>query len=107
MKNERVLERVEEDMNILHTIKWRKANWIGHISRRNCFLKHVIEGKMEVTGRGGRRREQLPDDLKGSATQKAGCRGGQTVAGNRGGLQSGDARHDAAAKSGPVWKKAI
>jgi hypothetical protein len=35
---------------------------------RNCLLKHVIEGKMEgkigVTGRRGRRRKQLLDDLK-------------------------------------------
>jgi hypothetical protein len=43
----------------------------------------------------------------GLATQNAGCRGGQTVAGNRGGLPSGDARQGAAAKSGPVWRKAI
>ena len=36
--------------------------------RRNCLLKHVIEGKIEgrieVTGRRGRRRKQLLDDLK-------------------------------------------
>ena len=35
---------------------------------RNCLLKHVIEGKikerLEVTGRRGRRRKQLLDDLK-------------------------------------------
>jgi len=31
---------------------------------RNCLLKHVIEGKIEVTGRQGRRRKQLLDDLK-------------------------------------------
>jgi hypothetical protein len=30
---------------IVHTTKRRKANWIGHILRRNCFLKHVIGGK--------------------------------------------------------------
>jgi len=29
------------------------------------------------------------------ATQDAGCRGGQAVAGNRGGLRSGDARQSA------------
>jgi hypothetical protein len=55
-------------VNILHTIKWRKGNWIGHILRRNCFLKHVIEGKLEgkikVTGRGGRKCKHLLDDLK-------------------------------------------
>jgi hypothetical protein len=24
-----------------------KANWIGHILRRNCCLKHVTEGKID------------------------------------------------------------
>jgi hypothetical protein len=59
---------VQEERNILHTIKRRKANWIGHILRRNCLLKHVIEGKVEgrieMTERRGRRRKQLLDDLK-------------------------------------------
>jgi hypothetical protein len=62
------LHRVKEDRNILHTIKRRKANWIGHVLRRNCLLKHVIEGKLEgrkeMTGRRGRRRKQLLDGLK-------------------------------------------
>jgi hypothetical protein len=55
-------------MNILRTIKRRKSNWIGHTFRRNCLIKHGIEGKivgrLEVTGRQGRRRKQLLDDLK-------------------------------------------
>jgi hypothetical protein len=59
--------RVSEQRNILHEIRKRKANWIGHILRRNCFLKEVIEGKIkrqiEVTRRRGRRRKQLLDDL--------------------------------------------
>jgi hypothetical protein len=42
--------------------------WIGHIFRRNCLLQWVIEGKIkgriEVTGRRGRRRRRLLDDLK-------------------------------------------
>jgi hypothetical protein len=50
-----IVYRVKEERNILHTIKWKKANWIGHILHRNCLLKHVIEGRIEVTGRGGRR----------------------------------------------------
>ena len=48
-----------------------------HILRRNCLLKHVIarkiEGRIEVTGRRGRRREQLLDDFKemrGCCTEK-------------------------------------
>jgi hypothetical protein len=63
-----VLQRVKEERNIIQNIKRRKANWIGHILRRNCLLKHVIkgkiEGRIEVTGRQGRRRKQLLDDLK-------------------------------------------
>jgi replicative superfamily II helicase len=44
VRNEEVLHRVKEDKSILQTIR-RQANWIGHILRRNCLLKHVIEGK--------------------------------------------------------------
>jgi len=68
VRKERVLHGVKEERNIVHTVKWRKANWIGHTLRRNCLLKHVIEGKIEgrieVMGRRGRRRKLLPDDLK-------------------------------------------
>jgi hypothetical protein len=42
-----VLHRVKEERNILHAIKRRKANWIGHILRRNCLIKHIIERKKE------------------------------------------------------------
>ena len=60
--------RVNEQRNILHEIRKRKANWIGHILCRNCLLKQVIEGKIkgqtEVTRRRGRRRKKLLDDLK-------------------------------------------
>jgi len=68
VRNEEVLLRVNEQRNILHEISKRKANWIGHILRRNCLLKQVIEGKikgeMEVTIWRGRRRRKLLDDLK-------------------------------------------
>jgi hypothetical protein len=47
VRNEAVLHRVKEERNIVHTIKRRKANWICHVLRRNCLLKHVIEGKIE------------------------------------------------------------
>jgi hypothetical protein len=66
--DEEVLLRVNEQRNILHEIRQRKANWIGHILRRNCLPKQVIEGKikgeMEVTRRLGRRRKKRLDDLK-------------------------------------------
>ena len=68
VRNEEVLLRVNEQRNILHEIRKRKANWIGHILRRNCLLHNVIEGKIKggiaVTGRRGRRRRKLLDDLK-------------------------------------------
>ena len=68
MRNEEVLLRVNEQRNILHEIRKRKANWIRHILIRNCLLKQVIEGKikgeMEVTRRRGRKRKKLLDELK-------------------------------------------
>jgi hypothetical protein len=45
--NEEVLLRVKEQRNILHEISGRKANWIGHILRRNCLLKQAVEGKIK------------------------------------------------------------
>ena len=68
VRNEEVLLRVNEQRNILHEIRKRKANWIGHILHRNCLLKQVIEGKIkgevEVARRRGRRHKKLLDDLK-------------------------------------------
>ena len=68
VRNEEILFRVKEQKNILHEIRKRKANCIGHILRRNCLLQRVIEekikGGIEVTGRRGRRRRKLLDDVK-------------------------------------------
>jgi hypothetical protein len=69
VRNEKVLLRVREQRNILHEIRKRKANWIGHIWRRNCLLQQVIEGEIkgwgiEVKGRRGRRCRKLLDNLK-------------------------------------------
>jgi hypothetical protein len=38
VRNEGVLDRVKGERNNLHTMKRRKANWIGHSSRRNVLL---------------------------------------------------------------------
>jgi hypothetical protein len=63
-----VRNEVKEQRNILHEIRKRKANWIGHILRRNCLLKRSIEGKIkggiEVIGRQGRRRRKLLNEIK-------------------------------------------
>jgi hypothetical protein len=50
------VHRIKKERNILHTVKRREANW-----RRNCRLKHVIEGKIEGMERRGRSRWQLLD----------------------------------------------
>jgi hypothetical protein len=44
LRNEEVLHRVKE-RNILHATERRKANWIGHILRRNCLLEQETEGR--------------------------------------------------------------
>jgi len=51
----------------------RKANWVCHILRTNCVLNNVTDGKEEgrvdVTGRRGRRHKQLLDGLE----ERRGC----------------------------------
>jgi hypothetical protein len=73
VRNKEVLHRVKKETNILHTRNRRKANWICHFLRRNCLLKQVtdrkLEGRIEVTGRRGRRWKQLLDDLKGTRSE--------------------------------------
>jgi len=68
VRNEEELLRVKEKRNILHEIRKQKANWIGHILRQNYLLQRVTEGKIqvgiEVTGRQGRKRRKLLNDLK-------------------------------------------
>jgi hypothetical protein len=55
----------EEYLNKIHR---RKFNWPGQISRKNCLLRQVIEGKIKgrikMKGRGGRRRKQLRMTLR-------------------------------------------
>jgi len=68
VRNVEVLYTVKEGRNAHHTTKRRRANWCSHILRIKCLLKHAIEGKIEwridVTGRRGRRRKHLLDDVK-------------------------------------------
>jgi hypothetical protein len=61
VKNEKVLQSVTEERDVLYTIKRSKANWIGHILHRHCHLKHDIGGKIEGKGR---RQKQLLNDIK-------------------------------------------
>jgi hypothetical protein len=83
-----------EERKVLNTVERRQANWNRYGLRGTCILKHVIEGKIQVkldwTGKPGRRREQLLDDLRetskcrklkrealGRAVLRTGCGRGQ------------------------------
>jgi hypothetical protein len=47
VRNEEVLRRVKEDLNILHIRRQSKTHWAGHILSRTCPLILVIESKIE------------------------------------------------------------
>ena len=52
-----VVRRSNDEMNVLHKIKRRKANGIGHILCRKCLKKYIIDGKRHGTvERGGKTR---------------------------------------------------
>jgi len=55
--HEEMLKRVEEETNILQTIKRKKANWIGHNLRRNCLLKNVTKRKILERNEGKTRKK--------------------------------------------------
>jgi hypothetical protein len=70
MTSEEGLHRLKEKGNILiHTTKEGRLTGFGHTLRINGLLKHVIERDkrkkevIKVTGRRGRRRKKLLDDL--------------------------------------------
>jgi len=69
LRNEEVLRRIKEDKIILHTINRKMPNWLSHMLRRNCQLKHAtegkIEGRIEETGIRGGRHKQLLDETRG------------------------------------------
>jgi hypothetical protein len=68
VKNKETHQRVEQGRGILQTIKRKNGNCTGHMSRRNCLLKHISEGKLEgrieVKGRRKIRNKQLLDNLQ-------------------------------------------
>jgi hypothetical protein len=45
VSSEEVLHTVNEERNIVHTIKRRMDTRIGYVLRRNCLLKYFIEGR--------------------------------------------------------------
>jgi hypothetical protein len=64
VENEKLLQKIKEERDILSTIKHGRVTGLVISLRRNCPLKPVIEKKIDVTGRQGKRRKQLLSDLK-------------------------------------------
>jgi hypothetical protein len=62
--NEQVLGRIGEKRTLLNNILRRRANWIGHILRRNFLPHDAIEGQTTEAKGVGKRRAQLLDDLR-------------------------------------------
>ena len=58
VRNEEVLLRANEPRNILHEIRKRKANWVGHILHRNCLLQQVIEKKDKGADRSDKKKRK-------------------------------------------------
>jgi hypothetical protein len=63
IKISKFLSNIKANITCITIIK-RKTKWIGHILVVNCLLKHVMEGKIDVKRRRGRRCKQLLDDLE-------------------------------------------
>jgi hypothetical protein len=64
VKNEEAFYRIQEEKNIVHAIKRRKAKWIGHRLRRNCLVRYVNEEKTEGKGRPERKLQLLRNSLR-------------------------------------------
>ena len=62
IKNAVVLER--EGRIMLELIKKRKRNYLGHLLRKNCLLKVVLEGIVNGKKVRGRRRYQMIDNIR-------------------------------------------
>ena len=64
VKNEAALHVSKEERVILYIMNRRKDKWVSYCLLRNCLLRCGIEGRIEVTRRGGRRPKQILDDNK-------------------------------------------
>jgi hypothetical protein len=59
--NEEVLTLVDENRNLIDTIRRRQRNWIGHILRSDCLLREILEGKIQGKKARGRPRLMMLD----------------------------------------------
>ncbi|KAI5718355.1 hypothetical protein M8J77_019970 [Diaphorina citri] len=70
VRNEEVLRRVDEKREILRTIVNRKRSWLGHILRRNCLQRRIMEGELRGKRSIGRKRFGMLRDVLNGRTFK-------------------------------------
>uniref|UniRef100_A0A8D8TDU0 Craniofacial development protein 2 n=1 Tax=Cacopsylla melanoneura TaxID=428564 RepID=A0A8D8TDU0_9HEMI len=63
IRHEEVLRRVDEERVILKTIRKRKGSWLGHILRRDCLQRRIMEGQIEGARSRGRRKFGILTDI--------------------------------------------
>lgn len=68
VRNEEVLRRVGVDRTLLCAIRKRKRNWLGHILRRDCLQRRIMEGKIEGKKSRGRPKFGMITDVKRGRT---------------------------------------
>ena len=61
--NQKVLNMIHEERNMISSIHQRKHNWIGHVLRHDGLLYRIIEDKIEGKRGRGRKRQQMIDDI--------------------------------------------
>ncbi|KAJ4444468.1 hypothetical protein ANN_06260, partial [Periplaneta americana] len=74
IRNEAVLERVDEERGMLKLVRKRKRNWLGHRLRRKYLLKDALEGMVNRRRymdhmRRHRRRQSRKDENAGFAVK--------------------------------------
>ncbi|KAJ4431204.1 hypothetical protein ANN_19801 [Periplaneta americana] len=70
IRNEAVLERMDEERMVLKLIRKRKRNWLSHWLRRNCLLKDALEGMVNRRRVRDRRRYQGKIDEIGAQMER-------------------------------------
>ncbi|KAJ4431456.1 hypothetical protein ANN_20054 [Periplaneta americana] len=84
IRNEAVLETVDEERMMPKLIRKMKSNWLGLWLRRNCLLKDALEGMVNGRRVRGRRRYQVIDDIKIQYMDHMGRQGGRQKIGKTG-----------------------
>ncbi|KAI5755057.1 hypothetical protein M8J77_013699 [Diaphorina citri] len=62
-RNEKILEEIGEERNLMKTLMKRKIKLVGHLLRHNDFITNILEGKVEGRRPRGRPRKSYFEDI--------------------------------------------